>query len=57
VFNALFGIVVGIAIALPMLILATMNLIVGLFATLVIVFVTICVLGVVPLAGWKLDVS
>lgn len=55
--NAITGIVIGICIALPILIVATMNVIGGTFATLIIAFVTICVLGILPLAGWKLDVS
>ena len=54
--NAVLGILLGIAIALPILVLATMNVVTGLFATLNIICITVCVLGVIPLAGWKLDV-
>ena len=55
--NAILGIVLGLGIAIPMLILATQNVIVGLLAAGTLVAVTICVLGVIPLAGWKVDVS
>lgn len=56
-YNAILGIVIGISIALPVLILATGNVVGGIYATLVIVCITVSVLGVLPLAGWKLDVS
>ena len=55
-YNAFLGIVVGITIALPVLIVATSNVIGGMFATLIIACITVCVLGILPLAGWKLDV-
>jgi len=55
-YNAFLGIVVGITIALPVLMIATSNVIGGMFATLMIACITICVLGILPLAGWKLDV-
>jgi len=55
-YNAFLGIVVGITIALPVLTVATSNVIGGMFATLIIACITICVLGILPLAGWKLDV-
>ena len=54
--SAVFGVVLGLCIALPVLILATMNLITGLFATLIIGCNTAAAIGVLPLANWKLDV-
>ena len=54
--GAWFGITIGIAIAFPVLVIATMNIIVGLIATLLICCVTASVLGIIPLAGWKIDV-
>ena len=55
--SAIFGIVLGIVCALPILILATQNVIIGFLATLCICCCTVCVIGVIPLAGWKLGVS
>ena len=55
--NAIFGITLGILCALPILILATQNIIVGVFATLSMCCCTVCVIGIIPLAGWKLGVS
>ncbi len=46
----------GICLALPVLVLATQNIIIGSLATLVIACITICVIGVIPLVGWKLGV-
>ncbi|CAH1792544.1 unnamed protein product [Owenia fusiformis] len=54
--NALTGIMIGISIAFPILVLATMNILVGLCATLNLVCITVCVVGVIPMAGWKLGV-
>ena len=55
--SAIFGIVLGILCALPILILATRNVIIGFFATFSMCCTTVCVIGVIPLAGWKLGVS
>lgn len=55
--NAILGIVIGICIAFPVLVLATMNIIVGFLATLVIGCITTCVIGIIPMVGWKLDVG
>ncbi|XP_060082462.1 uncharacterized protein LOC132561782 [Ylistrum balloti] len=52
--NAVTGIAVGVSLAFPILCLSTMNVIVGSFATLSICCTTICVIGVIPTAGWKL---
>ncbi len=55
--TAVTGIAVGICVALPILIFATQNVLVGLAATITIALVTVSVVGVIPLAGWKLGVS
>ena len=55
--SALTGIIVGLAFALPILIIATHNFIVGLMATINIVCITVTVIGFIPLMGWKLGVS
>jgi hypothetical protein len=53
---AIQGIIIGVTLAFPIITLATMNIIIGLFATLSICCTTVCVVGVIPLAGWKLGV-
>lgn len=55
--SAVIGIGVGIVFALPLLVIATQNVIIGLLATGVIVVITVSVIGLIPLAGWKLGVS
>ena len=55
--SAVMGIVVGMCCAFPILTIATHNIIIGLLATLSIGGIIICVIGVIPLAGWKLGVS
>ncbi|XP_076080756.1 protein dispatched homolog 1-like [Mytilus galloprovincialis] len=52
--NAVQGIIIGVTLAFPILTLTTMNVIIGFFATMSICCTTICVIGVIPLAGWKL---
>ncbi|XP_069118440.1 protein dispatched homolog 1-like isoform X1 [Argopecten irradians] len=52
--NAVTGIAIGVSLAFPILCLSTMNVVVGSLATLSICCTTICVIGVIPLAGWKL---
>ncbi|XP_013396220.1 protein dispatched homolog 1 [Lingula anatina] len=54
--QALLGIVIGVAIAYPILIVATMNIITGTLAVLTICFITASVVGTVPVVGWKLGV-
>ncbi|XP_046577341.1 protein dispatched homolog 1-like [Haliotis rubra] len=54
--NAVLGIAIGLSMAFPILTLATQNIILGFLATVSIGCVTVCVIGVVPLAGWKLGV-
>ena len=55
--NAVLGIVMGVSLAFPVLVLATCNIINGLLATLTICCITACVIGIVPVGGWKLGVS
>ncbi|XP_061167576.1 protein dispatched homolog 3-like [Saccostrea echinata] len=52
--NALLGIVIGVCLAFPILSLSTMNFVIGFLATFSICCTTVCVIGVIPLAGWKL---
>nr|KAG5700686.1 hypothetical protein BaRGS_029051 [Batillaria attramentaria] len=51
--NAILGIVLGVCLAFPVLVLSTCNVINGLLATLTICCVTVCVIGVLPMAGWN----
>ena len=46
----------GLVLALVILTVATMNWIISLLATLTIGLITCCVVGVIPMAGWKLGV-
>ena len=55
--NAVSGVVIGLCLAFPVLIIATSNVIVGLMATVTILIITISVCAVIPMAGWKLGVS
>ena len=55
--SAYQGIIIGLAVALPILIVATMNFIVGLLATLTISLVAFSVVAFIPILGWKLGVS
>lgn len=55
--NAITGIIIGLALAFPILTVATMNWIVGLLATLSLCFTTLCVVGFIPMGGWKLGVQ
>ncbi|XP_052273404.1 uncharacterized protein LOC127873573 [Dreissena polymorpha] len=54
--SAIFGIVLGIILALPILTIATENFIVGFVATFCMCCSTVCVVGIIPLIGWKLGV-
>jgi predicted RND superfamily exporter protein len=55
--TAIQGILIGLAIVLVVLIVATRNIIVGLLGTLTICLITTCVIGVIPMAGWKIGVD
>ncbi|XP_064642213.1 uncharacterized protein LOC135496682 [Lineus longissimus] len=54
--QALMGLGLGIALAFPVLVLGTQNIIVGVLATLSISLSTICVVGIISVAGWELGV-
>ena len=54
--SAVVGIVIGLCVALPLLILATSNVIIGLLATLTLCCIIVCVVAMIPIAGWKLGV-
>ena len=54
--SAVYGLLIGIAIALPILILATQHIIVGTLATICIAFSGLSVIGTIPLAGWDIGV-
>lgn len=54
--SAVMGIIIGLSVALPVLVFTTMNIIIGFIAWGVIVMVTVCVVGSIPLLGWKLGV-
>ncbi|WAR20450.1 DISP1-like protein [Mya arenaria] len=54
--NAIFGIVLGIVLALPILTVATQNIVIGVCATFSMCCSTICVIGIIPLIGWKLGI-
>jgi hypothetical protein len=51
------GVILGVSLVLPILIVSTCNVLNGFMATLTICGVTVCVIGVIPLCGWKLGVS
>ncbi|KAK3088168.1 hypothetical protein FSP39_015614 [Pinctada imbricata] len=53
---AVNGLVIGLCIALPILVLTSMNFVIGLLATVVIGLVITCVVGLIPLTGLKLGV-
>ena len=55
--SALIGVGVGLSVAFPILVIATHNIVTGLYATFVIIIITVSVMGLIPLAGWKLGVS
>lgn len=55
--SAILGLVVGITVAFPILALTTLNVVIGFLATVCIGLVTTIVVGIIPLAGWKLGVS
>ena len=55
--NAIFGIVLGVVCAFPILTVATKNVIIAFVATLSLCCSIVCVVGILPLAGWKLGVS
>ena len=57
VWNAFLGIIIGLCIALPILVIATNNIAIGFLATCTLICITIMVLGFIPIVGWKIGVS
>ena len=55
--QAVYGVSAGIGVALPVLLFTTQNWKLGLMATMTILMSTVCVIGMIPVAGWKLGVS
>ena len=55
--SAFQGILIGLGLALPILIIATKNFIVGGLATLTIALVSFSVVAFIPILGWKIGVS
>ena len=53
----MYGIVIDVSLAFPILVAATGNLITGALASLSMACSTTCVIGVITLGGWKLGVS
>jgi len=51
--TAIQGIAIGLAAAIPILIIATKNIWTGLLASLTLCMITVSVIGTIPLAGWK----
>ncbi|XP_070577306.1 protein dispatched homolog 1-like [Ptychodera flava] len=52
--SAIKGVILGILLAFPLLTIATSNIILGAMATMSIGLTTGCVIGIIPIAGWKL---
>ena len=57
VWNAFLGIIVGLCVALPILVIATDNFLTGLLTTFILILTAVMVVGLIPMAGWKLGVS
>ncbi|KAK6181586.1 hypothetical protein SNE40_009411 [Patella caerulea] len=54
--NAIMGISLGLILTTIILLVSIQNIIISLLASFTISMVTICVIGVIPLLGWKLGV-
>ncbi|XP_046379986.2 protein dispatched homolog 3-like [Haliotis rufescens] len=54
--SAVKGIIIGICLAFVILTFATQNVVLGFLATATISCVTVTIVGIIPLAGWKLGV-
>uniref|UniRef100_A0A7M5XG14 SSD domain-containing protein n=1 Tax=Clytia hemisphaerica TaxID=252671 RepID=A0A7M5XG14_9CNID len=50
------GIIIGLCVAFPVLVITTLNWVVGVFAIVTIALITISVIGLIPMLGWKLGV-
>ena len=55
--TAFEGIILGMGIAFSILLMATQNIITAFMATFTIACSTVCVIGIIPLCGWKMGVS
>ena len=51
------GIAVGMTVAFFILLLGVQNILTTIIATVTIACSTICVVGIIPLCGWKMGVS
>lgn len=56
VYSAWQGILISLCLALPILVLFIDDLLLGALATLMIAFVSVSIIGIIPLVGWKLGV-
>ena len=54
--NAFLGIIVGLSVALPILVIATNNFVTGFLATFTLILIIAMVIGLIPMAGWKVSV-
>ena len=54
--SAVTGIITGLCLTLPLLIIMTTNWIVALLCCMTISFITVGVVGIIPLVGWKLGI-
>ncbi|XP_063427252.1 protein dispatched homolog 1-like [Mytilus trossulus] len=54
--SAVRGVVIGISLAFPILTITTLNVVIGFLATICITMITMVVVGLIPLIGWKLGV-
>ncbi|XP_067682304.1 protein dispatched homolog 1-like [Haliotis asinina] len=54
--SAVKGIIIGICLAFIILTFATGNIVLGFLATATITCVTVTIVGIIPVAGWKLGV-
>lgn len=54
--SAVRGVVIGISLAFPILTITTLNVVIGFLATICITMITVVVVGLIPLIGWKLGV-
>ena len=55
--DCILGGSICLAVVFPASLLTTGNVIVSLLSTLTICLITVAVVGVIPLAGWKFGVS
>ena len=56
-FQSILACVLGLVLAFVVIFLGTQNIITGLVATFLLACVTVCVVAIMPLAGWTFGVS